>query len=431
MPQSPADVSGTPLERVSARAYIVGNGAALAFGLLACFAALLWTGAVNLKGWDFFYYYAPSRLIVEGHGALIYNTAALGHLERAMTYPFRVPNGVVPNVYPPYFALLLAPLAALPYNVAYVVWLCLNCFLLAAGTFVFEPLARLGPRRALYVRFAFFCSLPVVVALLQGQTSCLTLALLALVYLALRSERDTLASGALAIAMIKPQYVLPFLLLLLIQRRWRALASFAVASLLLLALPAAILGLSVDAQYLDTLRHAAGWGSNMGGFAPVWNRSFAGFAQLLLPQPASTVVTGVLDLAALALFIRALLRGARLDLAFGLALVVALLVSQHVLIHDLTLLIIPVAIALEYRAVGPRHLVLLLVAVYVLVTVGFGLALFTPVQSATVGMTALGVWLYVAIGREAADPASALPVLLHGDPAERARADSRFTVQQT
>src|SRR5947209_13429177 len=89
-----AESSARPAAGRSLWPYTLGNGGAILIGLLSCYAGLALSGGLTLKGWDFFYYYSVSRLIVEGMGAHIYNLAALGHIERALARPYRVPQGV-------------------------------------------------------------------------------------------------------------------------------------------------------------------------------------------------------------------------------------------------------------------------------------------------------------------------------------------------
>jgi hypothetical protein len=179
----------------------------------------------------------------------------------------------------------------------------------------------------------------------------------------------------------------------------------------------AVLGPSIDGGYFHTLRLAAGWGKEVSGFAPVWNRSFAGFTGLVLPGFLASLVAVALDVVTLALFIRLALRRVPFDVLFGLAVVVALLTSQHVLIHDLSLLCIPVAVALRYRSIGPGHLITLLIAADIGVTAGFPLALAVPVQLPTIVMVALAGWLYEAgrsAGREVSATMSTCPLVAEG-----------------
>jgi len=80
---------------------------------------------------------------------------------------------VLPFLYPPFVAVALAPLAALPYALAFLFWLALNCMLYFTVSYALERYAGLTGRRAFLVRLGSVCSLPVFMALGLGQVSIL------------------------------------------------------------------------------------------------------------------------------------------------------------------------------------------------------------------------------------------------------------------
>lgn len=360
---------------------------------------LVVTPAASFRGTDFFYYFCVSKLVVLGHGGQAYDIHALGHLERTLAYPVRVPGGVIPNVYPPFFALSLAPLAQLPYTVAYLIWLALSCVLLCVCLRALERYMDLQQRGRLVFRVVTLCSLPVVIALVQGQVSVVLLALLTGAFVALRLGRDQVAGALIGLVAVKPQFVVPLVLLLLLQRRWRGVCAFAGTYVVLLLAPLPVLGPSADFRYVHTLVQAASWGANVGGFAPIWNRSFAGFTQLLMAKPGSTIAFLLLDVLALAALSRVALRSKSVDVPFGCAVVVALLVSQHVLIHDLSLLLVPATVMLRHRREASGFLPLLLGLSYGAILVGFRLPVLVPVQLPTIAMCAMLAWLFLVANR--------------------------------
>lgn len=366
-----------------------------ALGAVLC----LITRSAVTKGSDFFYYFCVSRLVALGHGAQVYDPRILGALERHLAYPVRVPGGLMPNVLPPFFAVAVAPLADLPYSLAYLAWLLLNCLLLGVSVFYLERYAHFGRTGKIVFRIAAFVSLPVIVALLLGQVSFLLLALLCLTLHAARSGMDRTAGVALGLTLIKPQYALPFLLVLVLQGRCRSFVAFVATACVVFLAPVTVLGWSTDVSYIQTLMHAVRWGNSVGGFSPGVNRSFGGFTQLLFPPSVATVVSIMLDLIALGAVVVAARKSRTIDAPFGLALVVALLASQHVLIHDLTLLLIPAAMAWRYRSIAPRGTLLLGALVYFSLYAGFNISLTRPIQVPTIAMTALAVWLFIIVVR--------------------------------
>jgi len=351
------------------------------------------------KGTDFFYYFCFSRLVALGHGAQIYDSRVLGAFQRHLASPIRVPGGFIPNVYPPFFAVALAPLADLPYSISFISWLLLNCIALGLSLLYLERYARLGRRGVILFRAAALASLPVVVASLLGQVSFLMLGLLCISMHALRTDRDRIAGVALGLTLIKPQYAVAFLLVLVIQRRYHSLAAFVATAAVLFVGPIFVLGWSIDTSYIQTLAHAASWGSSVGGFTPSANRSLVGFTRLLFPAPIAAPLSIVLDLIALGVMGMAAVKSRSIELPFGIAVVVTLLVGQHVLIHDLTLLLIPAAIAWRFRAMAPNGTLILGVILYLAIYVGFSTSITWHIQVPTIAMAVLGVWLFLIVLR--------------------------------
>lgn len=373
--------------------YTLGNAVALLFGFSLCFGLLMHSG-LSAKQWDFLCYYSVSHLVLEGHGGHLYDMHVLGQLESTVAYPFRLRPSGLPYVYPPYLALILAPLASLPYNVAYLLWLTINALVLSACMYALEQYARLEGRPAMLFRLACYSCLPVVVALLQGQTSVLVLGILTLSFFALRSGRETQVGAVIAFLLIKPPYLVPFLILLLAQRRWRALAASVLVASALLGIPVILFGPSILPSYGHMSVQAAGWHDNsVSGFDAPSNRAYLGFVQLLVPMHFQSAVTATLDAATLAALALFAWHQRRIDRQFALAVIAALLIAPHVLVHDLTLLAIPAAVVVRYRGVGPRHSTALLASVYAAIIVGFGLSYVAPIQLSVVAMLAMSFWI--------------------------------------
>ncbi|MGH2442266.1 MAG: glycosyltransferase family 87 protein [Chloroflexota bacterium] len=383
---------------------------------LALAGLMLWKmGGLSPVGSDFFYALCSARLVLAGHGSHIYDPVMLGHLERQLAYPGIVPGGSIPNPYPGIFAVALVPLALLPLKTAYLVWLAINCVFLGVSIFFLEQYARLAPRGRAFFRHLSIISLPAAAALLQGQMSCLLLALFTGSFFATRRGHPYLAGGLLAFTIIKPQYTAPFLLVYLLRGKWRTVATFAGVASILALIPIPFIGLRTVIDYPNVARQAAGWASNVGGFGPDVNRSFAGFTHLLLPAGQAGIATVALDLMALTLLVVVTARARSFDRCFGLATVVAVLVSQHALNHDLTLLVIPAAIALRYQLLPTLYAGLVLIGIELALTVGVKLAGPTPVQFPTLAVCALGIYLVLS-GRNKPARAGTAPANLAVSP---------------
>ncbi len=162
----------------------------------------------------------------------------------------------------------------------------------------------------------------------------------------------------------------------------------------------AVLGPSINQNYLQMLRQAAGWHTTTGGFSAQANQNLAGFFQLLFAAPVATMLQWAFSAAALAAVAVIARRRRPVDLPFAAATVAALLVNPHVLVHDLSLLLIPAAIAIRHARAPEPTLWLLLIAGYVVALSGIPLSHWIPIQLSVLVMVALLLWLLRA-GRRA------------------------------
>lgn len=175
--------------------------------------------------------HAPAAALLDGVDP--YNTDALLAHDPGVGNPF--------DAYAPHHLLLALPLAVMPLAAAGVVWWVLNlALLLGVCTFVVHRVRPAwGVTGVLGLAALTLISNPGRFNFLTGQP---TLAMVLGTYLAFSSPNPWLAAGGTALALIKPQFGLPVLLLLLAAGRWRAAAGgTALASVL--ALPVvAVLG---------------------------------------------------------------------------------------------------------------------------------------------------------------------------------------------
>jgi hypothetical protein len=360
----------------------------------AATALLAWlTRFPATRGTDYFYYYCVSKLVAAGHGGSAYDDRVLGALERHLLAPHGVPGGVIPNVYPPFFAVALAPLTLLGYTPGSVLWTAVNCVAFGGSLAFLIQLARLGRLGGIGFGLAGFVALPALVALMLGQASFVLLALLCIVVYAATTERQWLCGSALALMLIKPQLVLPFLVVLVVRGQWQAISAFAIWAAVLAVAPLLVLGPGAIVDYIHALLQAAHWGGEVGGFSPADNLSIAGFLRLLLPGAIAMPISIVMDVAALVALAVLTRRPVALDALLALTTVIALLISQHVLIHDLTLLLVPAAVVLRHRAESNWRVGLLWALGYVALFVGFRPIFGGHIQILTVWMAICAVWL--------------------------------------
>ncbi len=128
----------------------------------------------------------------------------------------------VPFFLPPYGALLVAPLAALPYGIAYLVWLCLGVACLAAAAALLAPrwAGRWSPVVWLGVSLLY---LPAFLGLAMGQTTAVMLLAFVVLCRFWKSGHAWLLACCVLVWLLKPQLALPLLAALLLSRRFDVL----------------------------------------------------------------------------------------------------------------------------------------------------------------------------------------------------------------
>jgi hypothetical protein len=342
-------------------------------------------------GGDFLAFYTAGRFVARGTPEGLSDPGAqLAFQEHVIGGSL---DGVALWVSPPYFAWFFAPLAALPYVAALLVW-ALGSLLLV--WLAFRALGRdLGlttaPARMLWLGVQYF---PTLHWLLNGQITGLWLTLFTVVFLLLRRGRDVGAGLLLGCLACKPPLALGILVALCAGRRYRAVAA-ALASVSIFVL----LGFATMPQAMHSYLERSGElvalvrgkGYNTAGL----HGSFE-FATLLFdgisPQFASVVgvalALGLLALIAALWWRSPWLPGtARWDVRMAATLALGLIASPHLFLYDLAVLLLPLFIL---RAHYPErdglpldgHPLLLLVAVvWALGLLGPALTVFQQVAS--------------------------------------------------
>lgn len=146
----------------------------------------------------------------------------------------------------PFYAVLLKPLAALPYRTA---WAIFFTFLLGSILWFVLRFSKECPALPTFAAL----SVPLLTPLLNGQDTPFLLVMIGAAILLLRRERDFEAGLVLSLCALKPHLFIYLALLLLIRKRWGAiLGGIAGASALgLLGLGA---GIAANRSWINALR---------------------------------------------------------------------------------------------------------------------------------------------------------------------------------
>jgi len=210
---------------------------ALATCLLCALGLVLASkGGVDARGrplgYDFLCFYAGGRMALAGQAAAAYDLLQARQAQLAV-FPGLAGDAVFGWYYPPTYFLVQAPLALLPYGLAWAVW--------TVGTGALLALAARPALREPGTAWLLLAAPAVLVNLLDGQNGFLTTALLVLGLRACR--RPALAGLCFGALTLKPQLGLLLPLVLALTRQWRTILWAAATALLLAALSAACFGL--------------------------------------------------------------------------------------------------------------------------------------------------------------------------------------------
>jgi alpha-1,2-mannosyltransferase len=272
---------------------------ALAVGLWASWIVfvLLSTGATaptGRVGGDFPAFWGAGKLVLEGRAGQIWDFAAQFEVQDPL---FPDADEMMPFPYAPPFALIFVPLAMLPYRLAYVVYTLAMVgltWLAVAG--LVRLLPRLGPWRHVALLGALGFP-PLFRASAQGQNTAIVLCLLVWVFVALREDRPLLAGVLLGLLWFKATYAAPLTGLLLLDRRWRTLATVAATLATGWVISAAMVGPDWFGRWIEAAMAVQdfNFAVNLGSTVSVVELAWEG-----LPAPAGTAI-GLALLAAIAL----------------------------------------------------------------------------------------------------------------------------------
>lgn len=330
--------------------------------LIFIFCAAAFAGARlsrALLGTDFPDFYCAARIVAESHGHQLYDA------EVQRQYQARYAGGISTLYnHPPFEAALYLAVAWLPLRHAYLLWSFLSLAFLAAAIrhLAKEELLPWDWRILLAASLTF---VPVLLCLVQGQDSLLLLLLVILGFTALRRGRALAAGCWLGLGLFKFHLVVPLVLVLVLTQsrsiRTGIARGFGLVALVLAGLSAAISGWSVFIAYPNFLTHL--WSQPFGGISAQAMPNFRGLTFFFFHRDQSPWAVGVMLVLSLGALVMTLAywRHARIaadrssvaspqdqfDCAFATAVLFALLASYNLNPHDLSLLLLPLAVLLR------------------------------------------------------------------------------------
>jgi hypothetical protein len=296
---------------------------------------------------DFSVTYIGSRMVYLGQGSKLYDLAEQRKLKQSLL------KDAEPLIYehPPFEALLLAPLGALPYKTAYLLWGLINVAVWLSLTRVLRPYAPV-PRDELVYLALWLLFAPLGVALFQGQSSIFLLLVYVLTFIALKRGDDFRAGAILGLGLFKFQFILPFALIFLLRRQWRFMKGFVATAAGLGVLSLIAVGWRGIWSYIDLLKNVASHPDSLTYGAAGDMGTVQGFMHAVLGKvlgaSAVSLLVAVISLALIGWSAwrwrepdhGQRQRGRTFDLMFAASVPVALVTGFHMFTHDLSPLLL-------------------------------------------------------------------------------------------
>ena len=284
---------------------------------------------------DFPALYRAGQMVRMGERFQLYDAAEQERLDRKF-----FPNRTTKTNYfyhPPIELTILAPLALLPYDAAYFVWGGLGVVLLVGASVALKPqLAKFSAVTAVPPPILFLAFFPAALAISLGQDSILLLLVLAFAFRKYLEKRDIECGAILGLSLFKFQYVIPLLAILVLRKRFKLVAGFAATALISLAVSWAFVGTSGLVSYWHILFQ----------LQPEMTWEMTNLRGVVETAGGTRLVTLAISAC---LFLWCALEHFRDNaFEFSAAIVCASLISYHMHGYDLTILLIPIAVVLDY-----------------------------------------------------------------------------------
>jgi hypothetical protein len=305
------------------------------------------TNRARVEPTDFVNFYVGASIVRAGDGAKLYD-------RETQDAAFKSIVGHTSNQYflhPAFEAGAFAPMTLLSLEQAFIVWTLINIALLGLLPLILMRCIPLMAERP-YLGLLGFCFLPALTAIVLGQDSVFLLFVIASAYFLIHKQRDLAAGLVLSLATIKFQYILILLPLLLLARKLRVGAGFALGCAFLSVAFSLITG---PRGLLDYFRFVSSFNahSGYGGLNPTLMVNFRGFLAGVGWTAHSTLfaVAGGMALFAVGVLgARNADKSEQRHLAFALYVTIALAAAPYAHFPDMTILLLPLLLALDYVA---------------------------------------------------------------------------------
>lgn len=235
---------------------------AAAYVVVVGIVAIVFAGAIlagpyrAVQRSDYVTYQTAARIVLEARGDCLYTVACQARVQRDMIGEEpSFANGALPFNSPPWLAALVAPLGALPLGVAFTLFTLGSLVLLGLSAW---RLAWGSAGTRLVATLLVLSAWPTVMGAIRGQSTLAVAGLLGLSVTASSAGRQLRAGATLGLAALKPTLMLLWVVRLIVERRWRALATAVGVVIGLVLLAALVVSPKAVTDYPSYLLNLAG-----------------------------------------------------------------------------------------------------------------------------------------------------------------------------
>jgi alpha-1,2-mannosyltransferase len=343
--------------------------------------------AGQVIGTDYLQFYSAGVTIRQGQSANLYNFPYQSQLEQTIAGPGLTSFHAF--ITPPFFAWLYVPFTFLPYAWSFLVWSLIGFLFLWASIKVIAPDQ---PNKSFIWALTWF---PIFAAISFGQNSLLSLFLFSLTYWLWKKDKYLLAGLVSSLLLYKPQMVLGFGLLWLLEYRtsWKSLLGLATGGATLAGLCFWLLP-EASRAYIDLARNFLPSLMYQDQF-PLWHlHSLRGFWTMLFPGThwLSEGLSLIFSIAGVVVYVLYWQKNRNhKNLIFAGAICLTIWITPHAMIYDWSILVIP---AILFWQAFP-HLKPLLKTMYALIWIAMFLS--TPLTLAQLKFLPIAVQISIPI----------------------------------
>jgi hypothetical protein len=290
-----------------------------------------------LKGADFVQFYTLGHLASAHRIREMYDAASF-HEAQAEFLPESA-REIYPPVYPPQAAVMFAPMSGLSYQRALFIWSLITIagYALIVWSAWKVVADRLPDRTFVIAAAAAFP--PFWILILHGQVTVILLFAFWAGWLALEHHRRWLAGFAFGLLALKPQFGIPLAVVVLASGEW-AMLTGAVTSVMAQAVVVwMVLGSDAFTTFADSIPTTIAYADLLEA-KPFMSHSLRALTRLT-PNWIGLPMWAALAVIVLWFTVRAWKSDAPLRVRLGVVVLAATLVNPHVIIYDLTVLVLP------------------------------------------------------------------------------------------